>query len=204
MRCGWFSPPGRARVAAGFTIIEALMAISLLAIIAGMSYSFYLFAHKQVLLRERKAFEFNSAISLLEAIGKNIRQSRATIMLDEDQWVFIKPNGDTATYFFSDTAVIYNKLPLTLGGKPIKGFSFTCSGSDSLLDVNGDREIVMNELDLDGNGRIEGYEAQSISRIKATLTIAMKDNQEKTLEIVEEAKNNLLYDDPGFETYFSK
>jgi hypothetical protein len=204
MSGGRFSPPGRARVTTGFTVIEALMAMSLLAIIAGMSYSFYLFAHKQVLLRERKAFEFDSAISLLESVGKNIRKSRATIMLDEDQWVFIKPNGDTATYFFSDTAVIYNKIQLNLGGKPIKGFSFTCSGSDSLLDVNGDREIGMSELDLDGNGRIEGYEAQSISWIKATVTIAMKDNQEKTLEIVEEAKNNLLYDDVGFETYFSK
>jgi prepilin-type N-terminal cleavage/methylation domain-containing protein len=184
----------------GFTLIEALMALSLLSIISGMAYSFYLFANKQVLARERKAFEFDNAIAILESIGKNIRKSRATILLDETQWIFIKPGGDTASYFFSDTAVTYNRVPLTLGGMPIRGFSFTCSGNDSLLDMNGDQEVGFSELDRDGNGRIEEFEAQSIAWIKATLDL--KADGEKTLEIVEEAKNNHLYDESGLETYF--
>jgi prepilin-type N-terminal cleavage/methylation domain-containing protein len=190
----------RLHAAMGFTLIEALMALSLLSIISGMAYSFYLFANKQVLARERKAFEFDNAIAILESIGKNIRKSRATILLDETQWIFIKPGGDTASYFFSDTAVTYNRVPLTLGGMPIRGFSFTCSGNDSLLDMNGDQEVGFSELDRDGNGRIEGFEAQSIAWIKATLDL--KADGEKTLEIVEEAKNNHLYDESGLETYF--
>ena len=184
----------------GFTLIEALMALSLLSIISGMAYSFYLFAHKQVLVRERKAFEFDNAIALLESIGKNIRKSQATIALDETQWVFIKPGGDTASYFFSDTAVTYNRVPLTLGGMPIQGFSFICSGNDSLLDMNGDGEIGFSELDRDGNGRIEGFETQSIAWITATLDLAA--DGEKSLEIVEEVKNNHLYDEGGLEKYF--
>ena len=184
----------------GFTLIEALMALSLLSIITGMAYSFYLFSHKQVLVRERKAFEFDNAIVLLESIGKNIRKSQTTILLDETQWVFIKPGGDTASYFFSDSAVIYNRVPLTLGGRPIQGFSFTCGGSDSLLDSNGDREVGFDELDRDGNGRIEALEAQSITWINATLV--WNAEKEKSLEIVEAAKNNHMYDEGGFETYF--
>jgi prepilin-type N-terminal cleavage/methylation domain-containing protein len=192
--------PRRLCAVRGFTLIEMLMALSLLSIITGMTYSFYLFAHKQVMVRERKAFEFDNAVSLLKSIGKNIRKSQATIMLDETQWIFLKPGGDTATYFFSDSAVTYNRVPLTLGGRPIQGFSFTCGGNDSLLDMNGDHEVGFSELDRDGNGRIEAFEAQSITWIKATLVLNAE--TEKSLEIVETAKNNHLYDEGGFETYF--
>jgi prepilin-type N-terminal cleavage/methylation domain-containing protein len=190
----------RSNAGAGFTLIEMVMALSLLSIISGMAYSFYLFADKQVLVREQKALEFDNAIALLESVGKNIRKSQTTIMLDETQWVFIKPGGDTASYFFSDTAVTYNRVPLTLGGRPIRGFSFGCSGTDSLLDMNGDHEVGFSELDRDGNGRIESFEAGSIGWIKATLDL--KADGEKSLEIVEEAKNNHLYDEGGLETYF--
>lgn len=192
--------PRRSTANRGFTLIEALLALSLMSIISGMAYTFYLFAHKQVLVREQKAFEFDNAIALLESIGKNIRKSQATISLDETQWIFIKPGGDTASYFFSDTTVTYNRVPLTLGGRPIQGFSFTCGGNDSLLDMNDDHEVGFSELDRDGNGRIEAFEAQSIAWIKATL--AIKADRDKSLEIVEEAKNNHLYDEVGVETYF--
>jgi prepilin-type N-terminal cleavage/methylation domain-containing protein len=184
----------------GFTLIEALMALSLMSIISGMAYSFYLFANKQILVREQKAIEFDNAIALLESIAKNIRKSQATILLDDTQWVFIKSGGDTVSYFYSDTAVTYNRVPLTLGGRPIPGFSFSCSGTDSLLDMNGDQEVGFSELDRDGNGRIEAFEARSITWIKATLDL--KADAKKSLEIVEEAKNNHLYDESGLETYF--
>jgi hypothetical protein len=168
--------------------------------ISGMAYSFYLFAYKQVLVRERKAFAFDDAVLLLESIAKNIRQSRATVMLDETRWVFLKPNGDTASYSYSDGALLYNKLSLMVGGKPIPGFSLTCGGNDSLLDINGDNEVGFNELDSDGDNRISGSETQSIAWIKATLSLTVE--PDKSLETVERVKNNLNGDEGGFETYF--
>jgi prepilin-type N-terminal cleavage/methylation domain-containing protein len=186
---------------AGFTLVESVMALSLLAIISGMAYSFYLFAHKQVLIRERKAFEFESAITLIESIAKNIRMSRATVLLDETQWVFIKPRGDTASYFLKDNALWYNSLMLTPGDHPLKSFSFDCRGSDSLLDIDADKTVSFRELDLDGSGAIDGAETHAIAWIEATLVL--KKDPEQSLSVVESVKNsNQGEDKEGFETFF--
>ncbi|MBN2036357.1 MAG: prepilin-type N-terminal cleavage/methylation domain-containing protein [Chitinispirillaceae bacterium] len=193
---------GRRRPAAtGFTLIESVMALSLLAIISGMAYSFYLFAHKQVLVRERKAFAFESAVTLIESIAKNIRSSRGTVMLDETQWVFLKPGGDTASYFLKDGALWYNNLVLSPEENPIAGFTFDCRGSDSLLDIDADNNVSFRELDLDASGAIEGSETRAIAWIQAT--IVLKKDPEQALTVVESVKNAVQGEDgEGFETFF--
>jgi prepilin-type N-terminal cleavage/methylation domain-containing protein len=185
---------------AGFTLIEAIMALSLLSLISGMAYSFYQFAHKQVLIREQKALAFDEAVLLLESIAKNIRQSRATVMLNETRWIFLKPGGDTAQYVFADSILRYNNLPLMIGGKPIPGFTFTCTGNDSLLDINGDRSVDFNELDNDGNNAIEGSETGAIVWIKASVVVSK--DQDKVYETIEAVKNHLSSDADMVETYF--
>ncbi|MBN1128441.1 MAG: prepilin-type N-terminal cleavage/methylation domain-containing protein [Chitinispirillaceae bacterium] len=184
----------------GFTLVEAIMALSLLSLIGGMAYSFYQFAHKQVFLREQKAFVFDEAMLILESVAKNVRQSRATIMLDEGQWVFLKPGGDTARYVFTDGILRYNTLPLMAGGRLIPGFSFSCSGNDSLLDSNGDQTVDFNELDQDGNNRITGSETGSIVWIKAS--IVLSEDRSRAFETIEAVKNHLNSDGDMVETYF--
>jgi prepilin-type N-terminal cleavage/methylation domain-containing protein len=190
--------PGRRM--AGFTLVEALVALSLLSIITGMVYAFFLFAHKQVLVREKKAFEFDSALLLLESVEKNIRQSRATVLLEKTRWMFRTRNGDTASYAYTGETLYFNALPLTIGGRPLPGFSFTCYGGDSLLDVNGDHEVDFEEIDADGDGKIDGQETENIAWIKAA--IETKAGADAALITIEAVKNNLQYDAGGDETYF--
>jgi prepilin-type N-terminal cleavage/methylation domain-containing protein len=197
-----FHRPSRRAASIGFTLAELLVALSLLAIITGMAWSFYLFVHKQVVTREGKAFEFDNAYVLLESVAKNVRQSRATLVLDESKWVFVTPRGDTASYVFSDGELRFGTLALTLGGRAPAGFSFTCFGNDTLLDLDGDRTVSFNELDLNGDGRIEGPETQNVKVIRAEL--GAKEGMEETLAIVETVKNNLSYDEAGYQTYFKE
>lgn len=70
-------------------------------------------------------------------------------------------------------------------------FSFICAGNDSALDVNADGEISFEDLDRNGNGRIDGPETQDIAWIKAS--VALQGDPEKTFETVEEVKNFLEY-----------
>jgi prepilin-type N-terminal cleavage/methylation domain-containing protein len=187
---------------AGFTLAELLVAMSLLAVITGMAWSFYNFAHKQVIVREGKMFEFDNACALLESIAKNVRQSRATLSLDASQWIFLTQRGDTASYVFSDGELRFGNLVITLGGKPPANVSFTCFGSDTLLDMDGDHEVSFRELDLNSDGRIDGLEVQNMSGIRAALSV--KAGVFETLATEETAKNNLQYDETGYQTYFKE
>jgi type II secretory pathway pseudopilin PulG len=186
--------------APGFTLAEALIAMALMSIITGMAFSFYSFTHKQVTLRESKAFEFDNAVALLDAISTNIRQSKGTILLDAQRWVFITERGDTASYTVTDGALKFKNLELTVGGKPIAGLSFTALGNDSLLDINNDREVEFSELDLNSDGRIDGPETENIALIKVSLSLH-KDSDD-SLSTVEAVKNNLEYTDGQYQTYF--
>ena len=177
----------------GFTLIEAVVALSLLSILTGMAYSFYTFAHKQVLLRENRAFEFDNAFAFLQAVAANIRQHRMTLQLDGSHWVFIAKNGDTASYVVIGDTLKFNAVPVVIAGKPGAHFSFTCAGSDTALDANGDGEVGFEELDENRDGRINGPETQNIAWIKAA--VSLRGNPEKTFETVEEVKNFLEYDD---------
>jgi prepilin-type N-terminal cleavage/methylation domain-containing protein len=188
-------PPGNR----GFTLAEAVVALSLLSIIAGMVYSFYSFAHKQVVVREGRAMEFDNALVLLESVVKNVRGSRGTLSIDRTQWVFITRGGDTAAYVFENGKLRFNSLELTLAGKPPGAFSFDCSGSDSLLDGNNDHDVSFNELDLNGDGKIDGSETAGIAVITAALCTRPGGD---TLAAVEAVKNNLEYDGEGAATYF--
>lgn len=182
----------RRPLSGGFTLIEALVALSLLSILTGMAYAFYTFVHKQVLVRENKAFEFDDTFALMQAVSANIRQCRATLLLDQSQWVFISKNGDTASYVFSGDSLKFNAIPITISGKPVAGFSFSCVGNDTALDANADGETSFEELDRNSDGRIDGPETQDITWIKAS--VALQADPEKTLETVEEVKNFLEYD----------
>ena len=177
----------------GFTLIEAVVALSLLSILTGMAYAFYTFAHKQVLLRENRAFEFDNAFAFLQAVAANIRQNRKTLLLDERQWMFIAQNGDTASYVFSGDTMKFNAVPIVIAGKPADGFSFSCAGSDTALDANADGEVSFEELDGNHDGRIDGPETQNITWIKAA--VSLRGNPAKTFETVEEVKNFLEYDE---------
>lgn len=184
----------------GFTLVEILVALSLLSIVSGMAYSFYLFAHKQVVVREKKAFAFDNALSLLESAAKNIRESRSTLLLEESNWVFLTKAGNTASYKFADGTLKFNALPLTIDGRPVQKFSFTGFGNDSLLDVNGDGEVSFSELDIDGDGKLSGTELEKLSLIRVSLSIKPED--EETFATVESVKNNLASDDDRLQTYF--
>lgn len=184
----------------GFTLIEVLVALSLLSIVSGMAYSFYLFAHKQVVVREKKAFEFDSALMLLESVAKNVRECKATLLLEESNWVFLTGNGDTASYKFDDDTLKFNSLVLTLGGKPVPKFSFSGFGNDSLLDVNGDGEVDLNELDADGDDKLTGTELEKLAWIRCSLSLKPESNE--TISTLESVKNNLAGDEEGFQTYF--
>jgi hypothetical protein len=180
--------------------MEILIALSLLSIVSGMAYSFYLFAQKQVIVREKKAFEFDNSLLLLESVAKNIRDSRATILLESTKWVFLTKNGDTASYSFADGALKFDTIPLTIGGKPVPKFSFTGFGNDSLLDVNGDGEVTFDEMDVDGDNKLTGAELEKLSWLRASLSLKPEDDE--TFATVESAKNNLSSDEsvtlPGF------
>jgi type II secretory pathway pseudopilin PulG len=186
--------------AAGFTLAEALVALSLLSIITGMCYSFYLFAHKQVAIRESRVFEFDNAASLLESIATNVRESRATIFIDPTQWIFLTRNGDTASYRFADGKLQFNNVALTVGGKPLAGFSFDCFGNDSLLDANNDGKVDVRELDLNSDGVIDGRETANIAWIRAALTLHA--SADDTLSMIEAVKNNCEYDEGEYQKYF--
>jgi prepilin-type N-terminal cleavage/methylation domain-containing protein len=177
---------------AGFTLIEAIVALSLLSILTGMAYSFYTFTHKQVVVRENRAFEADNTFAFLQAIAANIRQNRMTLQLDESHWVFIAKNGDTASYGVSGDTLKFNAVPIVIAGKPGAHFSFTCAGSDTTLDANGDGEISFEEIDENRDGKVDGPESQNITWIKAVVTL--RGNPEKTFETVEEVKNILEYD----------
>jgi prepilin-type N-terminal cleavage/methylation domain-containing protein len=192
----------RRPLSGGFTLIETLVALSLLSILTGMAYAFYTFVHKQVLVRENKAFEFDDTFALMQAVSANIRQCRATLMLDPSQWVFISKNGDTASYVFSGDTLKFNAVPISVAGKSVARFSFSCSGSDTTLDVNADGKISFEELDRNSDGKIDGPETQDIAWIKAS--VSFQTNPEKTIETIEEVKNNLEYDEAGYQTYFKE
>jgi prepilin-type N-terminal cleavage/methylation domain-containing protein len=185
---------------AGFTLVELFVAMALFAIIAGMAYSFFLFANRETSSRERASFKFDNSLSLLESITANIRDCRGTVSLAPERWVFIKRNGDTATYQFVDDTLRYRSLALTVGGKPVLGFAFTALGNDSLLDVNGDHEVTMNELDLNGNNRIDGFETENIAWIRVALKC--KADAPDSLVAVEAVKNNLECSEGESQTYF--
>jgi prepilin-type N-terminal cleavage/methylation domain-containing protein len=185
---------------AGFTLVELFVAMSLLSIIAGMAYSFFLFANRQTLGRERAALKFDNALLLLESITANVGACRGTVSLEAGRWVFIKQSGDTASYQFTDDTVRYNRLPLTIGGKRIAGLSFTGLGNDSLLDINGDHEVDFSELDLNGNNRIEGRETENLAWIRVALCLNAEAGD--SLCAVEAVKNNLEYAEGEFQTYF--
>lgn len=184
----------------GFTLIEVLVALSLLSIVSGMAYSFYLFAHKQVVVREKKAFEFDSALMLLESVAKNVRESKATLLLEESNWVFLTGNGDTASYKFTDDTLKFNTVTLLIGTRQVPGFSFAGFGNDSLLDVNGDGEVDLNELDADGDDNLTGTELEKLAWIRCSLSLKPESNE--TISTLESVKNNLAGDEEGFQTYF--
>ena len=188
------SGPGRRGMRArerGFTLAEALIAMALMSIITGMAYSFYLFAHKQVTLRERKAFEFDNAVALLESITTNVRESRGTLLLDATRWIFLTQRGDTASYVVADGRLKFKTLELTLGGKPVAGLSFTALGNDSLLDINGDHEVGFSELDLNSDGKLDGREIENVAWIRVALSV--RGGTDDSLAAVEAVKNNLEY-----------
>jgi prepilin-type N-terminal cleavage/methylation domain-containing protein len=197
-------PSGRAfaphRKNRGFTLIEVLVALSLLSIVSGMAYSFYLFAHKQVVIREKKASEFDNALLLLESAARNIRESKATLLLEASNWVFLTGNGDTASYRFADGTLKFNSVTLSIGGQAVPKFSFTGFGNDSLLDINEDGEVDFNELDTDGNDKLTGTELEKLAWIRCSLSI--KPGDEETFATLESVKNNLASDEDGFQTYF--
>lgn len=184
----------------GFTLIEVLVALSLLSIVSGMAYSFYLFAHKQVVVREKKAFEFDSALMLLESVAKNVRESKATLLLEESNWGFLTGNGDTASYKFADDTLKFNTVTLSIGGKPVPKFSFAGFGNDSLLDVNGDGDVDFNELDTDGDDKLTGTELEKLAWIRCSLSL--KPESDETIATLESVKNNLAGDDDRLQTYF--
>lgn len=186
--------------AAGFTLAEALVALSLLSIITGMCYSFYLFAHKQITLRENKVFEFDNAASLLESVAANVRESRTTLFVDAERWIFLTRNGDTASYRFADGKLLFNKVALTFGGKPLAAFSFDCFGNDSLLDADNDGKVDFKELDFNSDGAIEGRETENIVWIKASIDI--RAGADDTLSMIEAVKNNCEYDEGESQKYF--
>ena len=167
----------------GFTLVETLVALSLLAIVAGMAYSFYLFANRQVLWREKKAAAFDGSIALLEAIAKNMQSSRATLSLDEHEWLFLTSRGDTAQYRFEAGELRFQGRSLTIDGRPPVAVAFSCFGRDSLLDADYSGDVEMDELDLDGNGRIEGRETAAISRIQ--VSVSQSPDEDRTLCVVE-------------------
>lgn len=184
----------------GFTLIEVLVALSLLSIVSGMAYSFYLFAHKQVVVREKKAFEFDSALMLLESVAKNVRESKASLLLEESNWVFLTGNGDTASYKFTDDTLKFNTVTLLIGTRPVPGFSFAGFGNDSLLDVNGDGEVDLNELDADGDDKLTGTELENLAWIRCSLSLKPESNE--TISTLESVKNNLAGDEDRLQTYF--
>jgi prepilin-type N-terminal cleavage/methylation domain-containing protein len=192
--------PSTLRKKAGFTLIEILVALSLLTIVSGMVYSFYLFAHRQVVIREKKAFEFDNALSLLESIAKNIRESRATLLLEKSKWVFLTKTGDTASYCFADGALKFNAVELSINGRALPKFSFTGFGNDSLIDVDGDREVDFEELDADRDDKLTGTELEKLAWIRCSLSLKPED--EETFATVESVKNYLASDEAGFQTYF--
>lgn len=194
------SAPPVSRGPAGFSLIEVLVALSLLSIVSGMAYSFYLFAHKQIIVREKKSFEFDNTLSLLKSVEKNIRNSKTTLLLRESTWIFLTQNNDTASYTFADGALKFNKVPLSIGGRPVPKFSFTGFGNDSLLDINGDGEVEFRELDTDGNDRLSGTEIEKLAWIRVSLSL--KEEDDETMATVESVKNNLSGDESGFQTYF--
>jgi prepilin-type N-terminal cleavage/methylation domain-containing protein len=185
---------------AGFSLAELLVALSLTAVITGMAWSFYRFTHSQVTVREEKALAFDNALSLLDAVSANIRQSRATVSLGPSAWVFITRRGDTASYAYRNDTLYFNRLALTVAGGPPAGFAFSGFGSDSALDIDGDREVVFRELDLNNDRRLDGPELRCLTAIRAA--ICLTDHYEETLATVEAVKNNLQYDEGTFQTYF--
>lgn len=174
---------------AGFTLVELVVALSLLSIVTGMVSSFYLFAHQQIIKREKKLFSFENAQSLMHSLGENIRKSRATLCLDENKWQFLRQNGDTCVYAFEDGILSFNNSPVPMEEKPVASFSFACFGKDTLLDLNDDQEIDFDELDLNSDRKIDEEETRNICRIRATLNAT-----DDTLDAVyteESVKNGL-------------
>ena len=183
------SSVSRQRSSAGFTLVELLVALSLLSIITGMVFSFFLFTNKQIIKREKKSFAFESSISLMHSMENNIRKSRATVYLDENKWQFLRQNGDTCIYVFDNGKLTFNGIPVSIEEKPIISFSFTCFGKDSLLDLNNDHEIDFDELDLSSDRKIDEDETQNISRIRATINFT---NDPLDAVYIEESVKNRL------------
>ena len=184
----------------GFTLAEVLVALALLSILTGMVYSFYLFTHKQVVVREKKAFEFDDALALLESIAKNIRQSRATLSLEPSQWRFLTRSNDTAVYVYAGDTLYFNSMPLNAGGRPVTSFSFTCFGQDSAHGAERGSELSFSQIDQNNDGVISGSETGAIARIRAA--IGVRDTAGETLAVVETIKNKLHDDTTGYTTYF--
>lgn len=193
-------PPYRARGAGGFTLAEAVVALALLSIVSGMVYSFFLFTHRQVITRERKAFAFDGALSLLQSVAKNIRQSRATLALGPSRWLFLNVNNDTASYVYREDTLLFNGGPLSVAGGPIASFSFSCFGIDSAASADSVGEIGFDEIDRNRDGVVSGRETGAITGIRVALVSGEKPAE--TLAVLETVKNRLCYDSTGYETYF--
>ncbi len=152
----------------GFVLIELLVALSLVAMVSLMVFSFYQFTQRHVQNRQRSTLAFSQSQTVLRSISRNIRSSRSTLYLGPKQWGFISAQGETASYSFENGILRFDSLAVFRDNGVEIGF--TGFGQDSLLDLNRDQDLDLAEMDLSADGKLDAEEAFRLKRIRVTIT----------------------------------
>jgi len=172
----------------GFALIELLVALSLLGLVSVMVFSFHQFTQRYVFSRQKSALAFEQSQALLRSASRNIRLSRATLLLAPQQWDFVRADGETCSYSFGDNVLRFDST-VVLRDSSVT-ISFTGFGQDSLLDPNRDQMLDFKEMDLDADGKLEPPETGRIERIR--VTIMPKAKGEDFILLSEEAIRNRM------------
>jgi prepilin-type N-terminal cleavage/methylation domain-containing protein len=99
----------------GFTILELVVAVSLMAVLSVIVYSTWTRISNHMLLQQRNSSMRTECHRLLNEITNRIRGSEAVVRWDRTSIRFVSSGGaDTLTYSFDGTALQRSSVPIQI------------------------------------------------------------------------------------------
>jgi prepilin-type N-terminal cleavage/methylation domain-containing protein len=110
----------------GFTLVEALVALSISGMIITMTLFSWTFISRHTTIQKRKSMFFSQTETLASLIVNDLRTSPAILSINDHAITFVaRINGDTVTYEFTGDSLRKNRIgvPLVAEGANVVQFS---------------------------------------------------------------------------------
>jgi prepilin-type N-terminal cleavage/methylation domain-containing protein len=159
----------------GYSLIELLIAIQLLAIVISFSYTIYFYSIKFIGKWEQNNDLINSQVVINRALNSKLNSFKKIIEITENRLLMDCGEMKETTILWKKNTVLLNDKPIISnnGQVRIKAFQLYAKVSQKI------KPVSIEDLDTDDNNRILSDELRTIRGFKLTFILVAKD---KTIE----------------------